>query len=191
MNWSFKSISFCKNVFCNIYISQNNGKVQYYFYHVIIQKNIIIRHFYRIQEGRIFSMKLSRIGMLTGWPYFWKAFQKVQWKRSNPSLWQGFRRNVASCFPTNFLCPILLELARLKAVKIPATSSVRCICIRIISAKWLVIDGSAASSSNRIRTDSLLPHSDANNALSIDGNQSRVGSALEIFYICTARHDHR
>lgn len=135
-------------------------------------------------------IKSNRIDMLIRWPHSWKAFQEVQQKRSNLSLWQGFHRDIASCCPANFL-PAIFGFAGLKAVKIPATSSIRCICIRIISVKWLVIDGPTASPLNRIRTDSLLSHSDANNALSIDDDQSWIRSALEIFlYICTARHDH-
>jgi len=119
--------------------------------------------------------------MLTTWPYFWKPFQKVS--RSNQILLYSKDSVEISLrvFQLIFFARSLPKLARLQAVKIPATSSVRCICIRIISVKWLVIDGTTALSSNRIRTDSLLPHSDANNALSINSNQSRVGSALEIF----------
>lgn len=67
-------------------------------------------------------------------------------RRSNPTLWESVEisRRVSQLifFPR---VPRRVGLARLKAVKISATSSVRCICIRIISVKWLVIDGARRS----------------------------------------------
>lgn len=136
-------------------------------------------------------MESSCIGMLIlpqGDLIFEKRFKKFS--RNDQILFYGKDSVEISLRVSQliFFARSLLELARLKAVKIPATSSIRCICIRIISVKWLVIDGPIASSLNRIRTDSLLPHSNVNNALSIEMIINRESDLPSRFFIY-ATHD--
>jgi len=77
----------------------------------------------------------ERIDMLSERSRLWKAFQKVWRDRSNSFLWQESHKKHRSVLI--FLSRSAAGLAKPKAVKISTTSWVRCICIGIISVKWI------------------------------------------------------